>query len=53
MVQKKQDGAFFRPGKGEGMIQRLATAKEDEKFGTNDARMEKDKQDPLKPTAHG
>jgi hypothetical protein len=30
-------------------IQRLATSKEDEKLSTNDARMEKDKEDPLKP----
>ena len=32
-----------------GVIRRLATSKEDEKLGTNDARMEKDKEDPLKP----
>jgi hypothetical protein len=31
------------------VVQRLATSKEDEKLGTNDARMEKDKEDPLKP----
>lgn len=30
-------------------IQRLATSKEDEKLATNDARMEKDKEEPLKP----
>lgn len=32
-----------------GTIQRLATSKEDEKLGTNDARMEKDKEEPMKP----
>lgn len=32
-----------------GKIQRLATSKDDEKLGTNDARMERDKEDPLKP----
>lgn len=30
-------------------LQRLATSKEDEKLGTNDARMEKDKEEPMKP----
>ncbi|HEV3327694.1 MAG TPA: DUF4157 domain-containing protein [Puia sp.] len=30
-------------------VQRLATSKEDEKLGTNDARMEKDKEEPMKP----
>ena len=30
-------------------IQRLATSKEDEKLSTNDARMEKDKEEPMKP----
>jgi len=30
-------------------IQRLATSKEDEKLATNDARMEKDKEEPMKP----
>ena len=38
-VQKKE-----MPG-----VQRLATSKEDEKLGTNDARMEKDKEEPMKP----
>jgi hypothetical protein len=32
-----------------GKVQRLATSKEEEKLGTNDARMERDKEDPLKP----
>jgi outer membrane protein OmpA-like peptidoglycan-associated protein len=32
-----------------GSIQRLATSAEDEKLGTNDARMERDKEDKLKP----
>jgi hypothetical protein len=32
-----------------GTVQRLATSKEDEKLGTNDARMEKDKEEPMKP----
>jgi hypothetical protein len=32
-----------------GKVQRLATSKEEEKMGTNDARMERDKEDPLKP----
>jgi hypothetical protein len=40
-VQRKKKEAFF--------VQRLATSHEDEKLGTNDARMEKDKEDPLKP----
>jgi hypothetical protein len=41
-VQRKKKEAFFH-------VQRLATSHEDEKLGTNDARMEKDKEDPLKP----
>jgi hypothetical protein len=64
-VQKKKEGAFFQPKLTIGqpgdihekeadsmanqVVQRLATSKEDEKLGTNDARMEKDKEDPLKP----
>jgi Domain of unknown function (DUF4157) len=64
-VQKKKEGAFFQPKLTVGqpgdihekeadavasqVVQRLATSKEDEKLGTNDARMEKDKEDPLKP----
>jgi hypothetical protein len=32
-----------------GKVQRLATSKEDEKLGTHDARMEKDKEEPMKP----
>ena len=32
-----------------GKVQRLATSKEDEKLGTHDARMEKDKEEPVKP----
>src|ERR1700761_1617198 len=40
---KQSSGPFFKG------VQRLATSKEDEKLGTNDARMEKDKEDPLKP----
>ena len=63
-VQKKKE-AFFQPKLTVGqpgdihekeadavasqVIQRLATSKEDEKLGTNDARMEKDKEDPMKP----
>jgi len=35
--------------KEEGNLQRLATSKEEEKLSTNDARMEKDKEDPMKP----
>ncbi|HEY4112027.1 MAG TPA: DUF4157 domain-containing protein [Puia sp.] len=42
-VQKKKRDGFF-PG-----IQRLATSKEDEKLATNDAKMEKDKEEPMKP----
>jgi hypothetical protein len=64
-IQKKKEGAFFQPKLTVGqpgdihekeadamasqVVQRLATSKEDEKLGTNDARMEKDKEDPLKP----
>jgi hypothetical protein len=64
-IQKKKKGAFFQPkltiGKpgdihekeadavARQVVQRLATSKEDEKIGTNDARMEKDKEDPMKP----
>jgi hypothetical protein len=64
-VQKKKEGAFFQPKLTIGqpgdihekeadavasqVVQRLATSKEDEKLGTNDARMERDKEDPLKP----
>jgi hypothetical protein len=64
-IQKKKKGAFFQPkltiGKpgdihekeadavASQVVQRLATSKEDEKIGTNDARMEKDKEDPMKP----
>lgn len=44
-VQRKKKGGFFE----KGTIQRLATSKEDEKIGTNDARMEKDKEEPMKP----
>jgi hypothetical protein len=32
-----------------GKVQRLATSKEEEKMGTNDARMERDKEEPMKP----
>jgi len=31
------------------VVRRLATSKEDEKLGTHDARMEKDKEEPMKP----
>jgi hypothetical protein len=64
-VQKKKKGAFFQPkltiGKpgdihekeadsmANQVVQRLATSKEEEKLGTNDARMERDKEDPMKP----
>jgi hypothetical protein len=41
--EKKTASPFFRS------IQRLATSKEDEKLATNDARMEKDKEEPQKP----
>ncbi len=42
---------FFQPvqRKEPPGLQRLATSKEDEKLGTNDARMEKDKEEPMKP----
>src|SRR5258708_26389637 len=47
-MRKKKTGAFFQ--KEEGAVQRrIATSKEDEKLSTNDARMEKDKEDPMKP----
>ena len=42
-VQKKKREGFFQG------VQRLATSKEDEKLATNDARMEKDKEEPMKP----
>ena len=38
-----------KQGKPISSIQRLATSTEDEKLGTNDARMERDKEDKLKP----
>jgi len=63
--RKKKDGAFFQPKLAIGqpdsiqekeadatagkMVQRLATSKEDEKLSTHDARMEKDKEEPMKP----
>lgn len=63
--RKKKDSAFFQPKLAVGqpdsiqekeadatagkVIQRLATSKEDEKLGTHDARMEKDKEEPMKP----
>jgi hypothetical protein len=64
-VQKKKKTAFFqakltigKPGDvyekeadsvASQVVQRLATSKQDEKIGTNDARMEKDKEEPMKP----
>jgi len=47
-IRKKKGGSFFQPMDGP-VVQRLATSKEDEKLGTNDARMEKDKEEPEKP----
>jgi hypothetical protein len=53
--EKRSSTPFFNAPKNavnrkkKEAIQRLATSKEDEKLGTNDARMEKDKEDPLKP----
>ena len=41
---------FFNPPKK--TVQRLATSKQDEKLSTNDSRMEKDKEDPQKPSPH-
>jgi hypothetical protein len=41
--EKKTGSPFFKS------IQRLATSKEDEKLATHDARMEKDKEEPVKP----
>src|ERR1700761_3779787 len=40
---KKTKSPFFKG------IQRLATSKEDEKLATHDARMGKDKEEPMKP----
>lgn len=64
-VQRKKHSAFFqaklkvnKPGDvhekeadsmASQVVQRLATSKEDEKLGTNDRRMEKDKEEPMKP----
>jgi hypothetical protein len=64
-VQRKKGTGFFqrkltvgKPGDihekeadsmANQVIQRLATSKEDEKLGTHDARMEKDKEEPMKP----
>lgn len=64
-LQRKKEAAFFQPKLTIGqpgdihekeadavanqVVQRLATSKEDEKIGTNDARMERDKEDPMKP----
>jgi len=49
-VVGRQNNASPAPGaKRISGIQRLATSKEDEKIATNDARMEKDKEEPLKP----
>jgi uncharacterized protein DUF4157 len=55
--QKTTTTPFFKSPKGGGVqrkkeagfLQRLATSKEDEKLGTHDARMEKDKEEPMKP----
>jgi hypothetical protein len=54
--QKTSSGPFFESAKGAAVqrkkkatLQRLATSKEDEKLGTHDARMEKDKEEPMKP----
>jgi hypothetical protein len=55
--QKTTNTPFFKSPKGAGVqrkkeagfLQRLATSKEDEKLGTHDARMEKDKEEPMKP----
>jgi Domain of unknown function (DUF4157) len=64
-VQRKKGSGFFqrkvtvgKPGDvhekeadsmANKVVQRLATSKEDEKIGTHDARMEKDKEEPMKP----
>ncbi len=47
-VQRKKRSTFFQ-AKKKDTVQRLATSKEDEKLGTNDRRMEKDKEEPMKP----
>jgi len=51
--EKQAKTPFFKAPKNaltrKKKVQRLATSKEDEKLGTNDARMEKDKEEPLKP----
>lgn len=63
--RKKKSGAFFQPKLKVGkpgdvhekeadamaskVVRRLATSKEDEKLSTHDARMEKDKEEPVKP----
>jgi hypothetical protein len=63
-IRKKKRGNFFQPKKKMGhgkeekdkmagkKLRRLATSKEDEKLGTHDARMEKDKEEPQKPMPH-
>jgi len=49
-LQRKKGSAFFQAQQKDGdTVQRLATSKEDEKLGTHDARMEKDKEEPMKP----
>lgn len=63
--RKKKSGAFFQAKLKVGkagdvhekeadavankVVRRLATSKEDEKLSTHDARMEKDKEEPMKP----
>ena len=47
-IRKKKAEGFCQPKDGP-VVQRLATSKEDEKLGTHDARMEKDKEEPEKP----
>ena len=46
---QSQGNKVHRKKKDETLRRHLATSKEDEKLGTNDARMEKDREEPMKP----
>jgi hypothetical protein len=49
VVRRQADQKPVIQRKDGRLLQRLATSKEDEKLGTHDARMEKDKEEPEKP----
>jgi Domain of unknown function (DUF4157) len=49
VVNRQNDQKAVLQEKESDTVRRLATSKEDEKLGTHDARMEKDKEEPMKP----